>query len=193
MPPRKQKPQSQQTLLPTPPPPSTGGKAPAERAAELRRLIHHHNYKYYVEDRPEISDQEFDRLLKELEGLEAAHPELVTPDSPTRRVGGQPIDSFRSVTHRVPMLSIDNTYNADDLREFDNRVHKLLGKEPVRYVVEPKIDGVAISLTYEDGLLTVVPARRTGSSKAPGVSVPCLPISTVMARSRVRACSAANL
>src|SRR5437016_2641840 len=100
----------------------------AQRIAELRRQIDHHNFKYYVEASPEISDREFDRLLEELKKLEAAHPELVTPDSPTQRVGGQPIEGFASVTHRLPMLSIDNTYNADELREFDKRVRKQLGK-----------------------------------------------------------------
>src|ERR671936_3087855 len=97
----------------------------AQRAAELRRLIDHHNYLYYVEAKPEISDREFDRLLEELKALEAKHPELVTPDSPTQRVGGQPVEGFATVTHRLPMLSIDNTYNAEDLREFDRRVRKL--------------------------------------------------------------------
>src|SRR5437660_11327609 len=89
---------------------------------ELRRQIEHHNYKYYVEAAPEISDREFDRLLKELQEIEAAHPELVTPDSPTQRVGGQPIKGFRTVRHRLPMLAIDNTYSADELREFDARI-----------------------------------------------------------------------
>jgi DNA ligase (NAD+) len=135
---------------------------PAERAAELRKQLDRHNYLYYVDARPEISDREFDRLMKELEELEATHPELVTPDSPTRRVGGAPVEGFATVKHRVPMLSIDNTYNADELREFDGRVRKLLGGEPVRYVVEPKIDGVAISLTYENGLFTVGATRGNG-------------------------------
>jgi DNA ligase (NAD+) len=135
---------------------------PAARAAELRELLNHHNYLYYVEARSEISDREFDRLMKELEELEAAHPELAVPDSPTRRVGGAPVDGFATVTHRTPMLSIDNTYNADELREFDGRIRKLLGKEPVRYVVELKIDGVAISLTYERGLFTVGATRGNG-------------------------------
>ncbi len=134
-----------------------------QRAEELRRLLHHHNYLYYVEAAPEISDREFDQLLKELQDLEAAHPELITPDSPTQRVGGQPLEQFATVRHRVPMLSIDNTYDADELREFDRRIHKMLGRsEPVRYVVEPKIDGVAISLTYEDGLFTVGATRGDG-------------------------------
>jgi DNA ligase (NAD+) len=134
-----------------------------KRAEELRRQINYHNYKYYVESQPEISDLEFDRLLRELEDLEKAHPELVTPDSPTQRPGGQPIEGFETVTHRNPMLSLDKSNNADDLREFDGRVRKLLKKgEPVRYVVEPKIDGVAISLTYENGLFTLGATRGDG-------------------------------
>jgi len=134
----------------------------AERAAELRRLIDHHNYLYYVENRPEISDREFDLLLKELEELEAAHPELRTPDSPTQRVGGQPIAGFKTVQHRVPMLSIGKAFSAAELREFDARVRKTLGNQPVTYVVELKIDGVAVSLTYTDGLLTLGATRGSG-------------------------------
>jgi DNA ligase (NAD+) len=135
----------------------------AQKAEELRRQIDYHNHRYYVDARPEISDREFDRLLDELKKIEAAHPELVTPDSPTQRVGGQPIEGFRTVTHRVPMLSIDNTYNADELREFDKRVRKALGKgDAVTYVVEPKIDGVAMSMTYENGLFTVGATRGNG-------------------------------
>jgi DNA ligase (NAD+) len=134
----------------------------AQRAAELRRLIDHHNYLYYVENRPEISDKEFDLLLKELEELEAAHPELRTPDSPTQRVGGQPIAGFKTVQHRVPMLSIGKAFSAAELREFDARVRKTLGNQPVRYVVELKIDGVAVSLMYTDGLLTLGATRGNG-------------------------------
>jgi DNA ligase (NAD+) len=134
----------------------------AQRAEELRKQINHHNYLYYVEARPEISDREFDRLLDELKQIEAAHPELVTPDSPTLRVGGQPIEGFATVVHRQSMLSIDNTYNAGELREFDRRVRKLLGGEAVTYVVELKIDGVAISLAYEDGKFTVGATRGDG-------------------------------
>ncbi len=136
--------------------------APAERALELRRLLEHHNYRYYVLAQPEISDREYDRLLDELKQLESAHPELATPDSPTQRVGGEPIDGFKTVTHRAPMLSIDNTYNPNDLREFDARIRKLLGREPVRYVVELKIDGVAISLSYEQGQFRVGATRGDG-------------------------------
>jgi DNA ligase (NAD+) len=134
----------------------------AHRIDELRRLINHHNYLYYVDARPEISDREFDALLEELKGLEAAHPDLVTPDSPTQRVGGQPIQGFATVAHRFPMLSIDNTYNPDELREFDRRVRKLVPDEAVTYVVELKIDGVAISLTYEQGRFTVGATRGDG-------------------------------
>jgi DNA ligase (NAD+) len=137
-------------------------KSPAARVADLRRQIDRHNYLYYVEAKPEISDREFDRLLEELQALESQHPDLVTPDSPTQRVGGQPVDGFRTVTHREPMLSIDNTYNPNELREFDARVRKLLGGEPVTYVVELKIDGVAMSLTYEGGVFTVGATRGDG-------------------------------
>src|SRR5215471_17143634 len=133
-----------------------------KRAEELRRQIDHHNYLYYQQAKPEISDRDFDRLLEDLKKLEEAHPELMTPDSPTQRVGGQPIEGFVTVRHREPMLSIDNTYNAGELREFDRRVRKLLGSQPVTYVVELKIDGVAISLTYEDGLFTVGATRGDG-------------------------------
>ncbi len=134
----------------------------AQRAAELRRQIDHHNHLYYVEAKPEVSDKEFDRLLRELEKLEAEHPELAAPDSPTRRVGGQPIEGFATVTHRIPMLSIDKAVTPIELREFDGRVRKALGKEPVRYVVELKIDGVAISLTYVNGLLQLGATRGDG-------------------------------
>jgi DNA ligase (NAD+) len=136
--------------------------SPAARVHALRDQINRHNYLYYVDARPEISDQEYDRLLKELEHLETQHPELASPDSPTQRVGGQPIESFKPVKHRVPMLSIDNTYNPDELREFDARIRKLVGKDPFRYVVEPKIDGVAISLTYVNGVLSLGATRGKG-------------------------------
>ncbi len=135
---------------------------PADRAAELRELIDHHNRKYYVDAAPEISDREFDRLLQELIDLEKAHPDLATPDSPSRRVGGAPIEGFEKVAHRVPMMSIDNSYSADDLRKFDADVRKTLGKAEVEYAVELKIDGVSISLTYEDGLFVRGATRGSG-------------------------------
>lgn len=134
----------------------------AKRAEELRQLLNYHNDKYYVEAKPEISDREFDRLLDELKRIEADHPELRTPDSPTQRVGGQPIEGFVTVAHRLPMLSIDNTYDSAGLREFDKRVRKALKGEPVKYVVELKIDGVAISLTYENGLFSLGATRGDG-------------------------------
>lgn len=134
----------------------------AQRAAELRQIIDHHNRLYYVEASPEISDREFDRLLEELQKIEKAHPELVTPDSPTQRVGGAPIEGFVQVAHRVPMLSIDNSYNNDDLRKFDADVRRGLGSETVTYTAELKIDGVSISLVYEDGLLKAGVTRGRG-------------------------------
>jgi DNA ligase (NAD+) len=136
--------------------------SPAKRAAELRKLIDRHNYLYYSEAKPEISDREFDKLLEELKKIEAGHPDLVIPESPTQRVGGEPIGEFAQVTHRLPMLSIDNTYSSDELREFDRRVHKALGGETVEYVVELKIDGVAISLTYKGGKLITGATRGNG-------------------------------
>ncbi|HJZ55483.1 MAG TPA: NAD-dependent DNA ligase LigA [Gemmataceae bacterium] len=136
---------------------------PAERAAELRKTIDHHNHLYYVEAAPVISDREFDRLLEELQKIEKAHPELVTPDSPTQRVGGAPIAGFVQVTHRVPMLSIDNSYNPDDLRKFDADVKKILGPGVAyTYTVELKIDGVSISMVYENGRLAVGATRGRG-------------------------------
>ena len=121
------------------------------RAAELRQLIDYHNRKYYVDAAPEISDREFDRLLEELQKIEKEHPDLVTPDSPTRRVGGAPIDEFRSVRHRVPMLSIDNTYSPEELHDWDKTTRRLLAGESPCYVVELKIDGVAIFRLAFDG------------------------------------------
>src|SRR5690349_17857123 len=120
-----------------------------ERAQELRRQLNHHNYLYFVENKPEISDPEFDRLFRELEELEKAHPELLTPDSPTQRVGGAVLPEFAEVTHRVPMLSIGKAMKDDELFDFDKRVRKALNPgEPVKYVVELKIDGTAVSMTY---------------------------------------------
>ncbi len=135
---------------------------PAAEIAKLREEIRYHDRKYYVEAAPEISDLEYDRLLERLKALEAAHPELVTPDSPTQRVGDQPISSLSSVTHRVPMLSIDNTYSPDELRKYLDRVAKLLPGEEIEWVVELKIDGVAVAVTYEDGLLAQAATRGNG-------------------------------
>ncbi len=133
-----------------------------KRIDDLCKQIDHHNKLYYDDAKPEISDREFDRLLEELKTLEEKHPEFQSPDSPTQRVGGQPIAGFKSVRHREPMLSIDNSYSADDLREFDTRVRKLLRGEKVTYVVELKIDGVAMSLTYLDGKFETGATRGDG-------------------------------
>lgn len=134
----------------------------AQQIEQLRRKINHHNDLYYVQAKPEISDQAFDRLMRELAELEAAHPELVTADSPTQRVGGQPVEGFATVEHAVPMMSIDNTYSEAEVREFDQRVRKALGDEPFSYVVEPKVDGVAMSLRYEKGMLVLGATRGDG-------------------------------
>lgn len=136
----------------------------AKKQAEyLRRQIRHHDRKYYVENQPEISDPEYDRLMRSLKELEAAHPRLITPDSPTQRVGEQPIQGFGVVRHRVPMRSLDNTTSADELREFDARVRRFLGGEAVRYVVELKYDGVSVSLTYQNGSFVRGATRGDGS------------------------------
>ncbi len=137
-------------------------QSPAKRASELRGTIDDHNRRYYVEAAPTISDREFDKLLAELTELEAKHPELVTPDSPTQRVGGAPVEGFAKVKHRVPMMSIDNSYDAADLRKFDADVRKGAGPGDVAYTVELKIDGVSISIVYEDGLLKTGATRGSG-------------------------------
>ncbi|MBI2826679.1 MAG: NAD-dependent DNA ligase LigA [Planctomycetia bacterium] len=134
----------------------------ASEIEQLREEIRHHDRKYYVEAAPEISDLEYDRLLERLKKLEAAHPDLVTPDSPTQRVGDQPVAELAQIQHRLPMLSIDNTYSVDDLRQFGARVAKLLPGEAIEWVVELKIDGVAVSLLYEDGRLSYGATRGNG-------------------------------
>jgi len=127
---------------------------------KLREDINYHNYKYYVENKPVISDYEYDMLLKKLEALEKEFPDLVTPDSPTQRVGGEPIEGFTSVEHKVAMLSLDNAYSYDELREFDERVKKNVGD--VEYVAEPKIDGLGVALLYENGVLVRGATRGDG-------------------------------
>ena len=145
--------------------PSSPSLAAARKRAEhLRAELERHNRLYYVEARPEISDREFDRLLRELQDLETAHPELAAPDSPTRRVGGAPIEGFAQVRHAVPMMSLDNTYSVEEIREFDARVRKALGVESVDYVIEPKVDGVSISLRYEKGVLVTAATRGDGKT-----------------------------
>ena len=134
------------------------------RVDRLRAAIERHNRLYYVEALPAISDREYDRLYDELKQLEAQYPGLVTADSPTQRVGGQALKEFKGVRHLQPMMSLDNTYSFDELREFDGRVHKLLPGETVQYVLEPKVDGCSISLRYEDGRMTLGTTRGDGTT-----------------------------
>ncbi|KAA6184662.1 NAD-dependent DNA ligase LigA [Thiohalocapsa marina] len=139
--------------------------APADasrRAEALRRELTHHNYRYYVLDDPEIPDAEYDRLFRELQALEQAHPELRTPDSPTQRVGAEPLSAFAEVAHRRPMLSLANALNEDEMRDFDRRVRESLGLEQVVYSAEPKLDGLAISMVYEQGVLVQAATRGDG-------------------------------
>src|SRR3954467_1763958 len=138
---------------------------PTVRLKELREAIRRHEERYYIHNDPEVSDEEFDRLLHELERLEAEHPDLVTGDSPTQRVAGRPIEGFETVEHLVAMLSLDNAYNEEELRAFDERVRKGAGTgdAPVTYVAELKIDGLSIALTYEDGRLVRGATRGDGS------------------------------
>src|SRR5205814_276645 len=138
---------------------------PEQRLKELREAIRRHEERYYIHNDPEISDEEFDRLLHELEQLEADHPDLVTGDSPTQRVAGRPVEGFETVEHLVPMRSLDNAYSEDELRAFDERVRKGggLGDSPVAYVAELKIDGLSIALTYIDGRLVRGATRGDGA------------------------------
>src|SRR6266851_5465896 len=122
-----------------------------QRITELREQIHHHDYLYYVEARPEVSDAEYDRLMVELRALETDFPELITPDSPTQRIGGTPVDAFRPVEHTVAMLSLDNATTPDQLREFEARLQRALPGAGFRYVCEPKIDGLGVALLYRHG------------------------------------------
>jgi len=133
-----------------------------KRIKQLRDEVRKHDHLYYVLNRPKISDRQYDKLFAELKALEEANPQFITSDSPTQRVSEQPLEGFTNVRHAVPMLSMDNTYNADELRAFDERVRKRLGSSDYNYVVEPKIDGVAISLRYENGSLVTAATRGNG-------------------------------
>ncbi|WP_428634206.1 NAD-dependent DNA ligase LigA [Sedimenticola sp.] len=136
----------------------------SQRAAELREQLNLHNYRYYVLDDPLIPDSDYDRLLRELQTLEQQYPVLVTPESPTQRVGAQPLDGFGEVQHRIPMLSLDNAFTDEEMREFDRRVKERLGATgDVVYTAEPKLDGLAISLRYEAGLLVQAATRGDGA------------------------------
>ena len=136
---------------------------PAARAAELREQLKQHDYRYYVLDDPSVPDGEYDRLMAELRALEAAHPELVTPDSPTQRVSGAPSAAYGVVVHRVPMLSLDNAFSEEDVAAFDRRIHERLGThDDLHYVAEPKLDGLAIAVLYRDGRLEQAATRGDG-------------------------------
>ncbi|HEX2971930.1 MAG TPA: NAD-dependent DNA ligase LigA, partial [Tepidisphaeraceae bacterium] len=151
-----------------------------QRLKELRQELNRHNYLYYVEAAPQISDREYDRLMNELLAIETAHPELVTPDSPSQRVGGQALESFQTVEHAVPMMSIDNTYEEDGVRAFDERVRKGLGGQQPQYVLEPKVDGVSSSIRYENGSLVLAATRGDGrrgdNVTANARTIRCIPL-----------------
>ncbi|OEU49376.1 MAG: DNA ligase (NAD(+)) LigA [Desulfobacterales bacterium S3730MH5] len=134
-----------------------------KRAAELRQALHRHNYLYYVLDEPEISDAQYDRLMQELISLEATHPELVEPDSPTQRVGALPLERFETVPHSIPMLSLENAFDEEDVLDFDRRVRRFLKQDsPLLYTAEPKMDGVAVEIVYENGRLVEASTRGDG-------------------------------
>jgi DNA ligase (NAD+) len=140
---------------------------PAKRAEELRAELRHHEHLYYVLDKPEISDAEYDSLMNELKRIETAHPDLLTPDSPTQRVGGKPAEGFKKLNHSRPMLSLDNAYNAEELADWDRRVHELAGPLPVEYTSELKLDGLSVALHYqaaEDGVARL----QTGITRGDG-------------------------
>ena len=135
----------------------------AARAAQLRDQIAQHDYRYYVLDDPSIADADYDRLMQELRALESAHPELIAPDSPTQRVSGTPSAAFGEVVHQVPMLSLDNAFSEEDVRAFDRRIHERLGRSgELDYVAEPKLDGLAVSVIYRQGLLERAATRGDG-------------------------------
>ncbi len=137
----------------------------SQQLEALRTTINQHNYRYYVLDDPAVSDSEYDRLMQELKALESQHPELVSADSPTQRVGAQPLAKFGQVRHEVPMLSLDNAFSQDDLQDFDRRIHdRLKSDATIEYACEPKLDGIAVSLLYEDGLLIRGATRGDGQT-----------------------------
>jgi DNA ligase (NAD+) len=141
----------------------SSGKDVEKKVESLREKIRHHEYLYYVVDNPEINDADFDKLMRQLKDLEAEHPELVTADSPTQRVGGKPREGFVKVPHSSPMLSLDNTYSEEELRDWERRVHELSGRKDVDYVCELKLDGMSLALIYEEGKLVRGITRGDGS------------------------------
>ena len=147
---------------------SAMAESPQDRAAWLREELQRHERLYYQEAKPEITDREFDRLMAELAAIEEEHPELRTTDSPTRRVGGEPTEGFEQVEHEPPMLSLDNTYDNDELQEWAERLERLLPDTEIDFVCELKVDGVSLSLLYEDGVLTEAATRGNGRDRGSG-------------------------
>src|SRR5690349_16472335 len=137
--------------------------SPAQRIDDLREQIRYHEHRYYVLDSPEISDAEYDALMNELKALEAEHPDLLTPDSPAQRVGGTPREGFIKVEHSSPMLSLDNAYNEQELRDWERRVHELTGEKNVEYVCELKLDGLSMALRYDNSRFVRGVTRGDGS------------------------------
>src|SRR6202046_2908048 len=135
----------------------------AKEIERLREKIRHHEYLYHVVDDPEISDAAFDKLLNKLKQLEKENPKLITPDSPTQRVGGAPRDGFQTVAHKTPMGSLDNAFSFEELANFDRRVRELTGREKIEYVTEHKFDGLSMSLIYEKGALVRAVTRGGGT------------------------------
>ncbi len=138
-------------------------KDAAQRIDTLRREIEEHNHRYYAEAAPSISDREYDKLFRELSDLENSFPNLAAADSPTRRVSGKPLKTFAQITHRAPMLSLDNTYSEEEVKEYYRRMERLLPDQKIPVVIEPKVDGVAVSLLYEKGELRYAATRGDGN------------------------------
>ena len=142
---------------------TSSGTSGQKQIDGLREQLRRHEYLYYVMDAPEISDAEYDRLMNELKALEETHPQLITPDSPTQRVGGKPREGFQKVTHSRPMLSLDNAYNEEELRDWGRRVRELSGSAKVDYVCELKLDGMSLALWYKKGELARGITRGDGA------------------------------
>src|ERR1700737_4344204 len=141
---------------------ATGEKQAANRIAQLRKEIGEHDRRYYEEAAPTISDRDYDRLYRELVDLEQKFPDLVSAGSPTQRVGGKPLEAFGQIQHRTPMLSLDNTYSEEEVADFYGRLARLLPNQKIPVVIEPKVDGVAVSLLYENGALRYAATRGDG-------------------------------
>ena len=143
-----------------------GERSLNEYIKDLKKKIHYHDYRYYVLNEPEISDAEYDRLFKELEELEKKYPDLVTPDSPTQRVGVKPLEEFGTFEHSIPMISLNSISSEEEVRDFDERVKRILGEEgnKIEYVLEPKIDGLAMELIYENEVFSAGSTRGDGKT-----------------------------